>query len=165
MVSWLGEQREESNLMSATRKLKKWLTCWGNFPDRFGSQWSVLMIFNENVLLTNIKSEYCITLERWDRRKLLSDIGLLKRASWAVRHRADTVKSCILDWDFAHPQTCFSAFCPSDCPNLVHQFIGRHLILSTALRELKVDTLARQPLVDLAVRIEPVVNTTTLLLI
>ena len=40
-----------------------------------------------------------------------------------------------------------------------------HLILNSALRELKVDTLAGQPLVDLAVSVQPVVYTTTLLLI
>jgi len=38
-------------------------------------------------------------------------------------------------------------------------------LLSTALRELKVDTLARQPLVDLRVGIESVINTTPLLLV
>lgn len=40
-----------------------------------------------------------------------------------------------------------------------------YLILNRALRELKVDTLAGQPLVDLAVSVQPVVYTTTLLLI
>jgi len=39
------------------------------------------------------------------------------------------------------------------------------LVLRPTLRELKVDTLARQTLVDLAVGVEPVVHTTPLLLI
>ena len=41
----------------------------------------------------------------------------------------------------------------------------QHLKLRRALRELKVDALARQALVDLAVGVEPVVDTTPLLLI